>query len=268
MPSLLEGDREFTFSAARFNLEQLDGIVEDGYDVVCSCPTCGYMLKKVLCNGAFFSEEYQSAFRKVVGEAGGDPCQARERMASECPGSGGRATPPSPRCKPPEGFAHVLSAALRDDGYFRSLSGPRRIAVASHTYDLGEYLLDLDQRGELNRDLGPLPDRMAYYAPCHLKEQGVGQPWSDLVALVPGASLEKVGGPYDCCGMGGIMGLKREFHEASLHMGSRLMEAIVAKAPRRLITDCLSCRIQFNQALPYEVYHPVEILREAYSRRL
>ena len=33
--------------------------------------------------------------------------------------------------------------------------------------------------------------------------------------------------------------------------------------PEMLITDCLSCRLQFKQLLPYEVYHPIEILKEA-----
>ena len=265
MPSMLEGDLPFTFASAEFNLRQLGAVVEEGFDIVCSCPTCGYMLKKVLCDGAFFSEEYQAAFRRVLGEAARDPVEMAERMARECLGSSGKATPPSPRCKPPEGLAHVLASQLHDDGYFRAFSGLRRIAVASHTYDLGEYLLDLDQRGQFNRTLGSVPERMAYYAPCHLKEQNVGQPWSDLLGLVPGASLEKVGGPYDCCGMGGIMGLKREFHEVSLSMGSRLMETIKAIAPERLVTDCLSCRMQFNHALPQDVFHPVEVLREAYS---
>ena len=35
--------------------------------------------------------------------------------------------------------------------------------------------------------------------------------------------------------------------------------------PERLVTDCLSCRMQFNQLLPVDVVHPVEILRESYS---
>jgi glycerol-3-phosphate dehydrogenase subunit C len=48
-------------------------------------------------------------------------------------------------------------------------------------------------------------------------------------------------------------------------MGARLMAKIKEKNPDRLVSDCLSCRIQFNQALPYSVYHPVEILREAYG---
>lgn len=33
--------------------------------------------------------------------------------------------------------------------------------------------------------------------------------------------------------------------------------------PEKLVTDCLSCRLQFNQLLPYKVQHPIEILKEA-----
>jgi glycerol-3-phosphate dehydrogenase subunit C len=65
--------------------------------------------------------------------------------------------------------------------------------------------------------------------------------------------------------MGGIMGFKREFHETSIHLGNRLMAKIKEFDPERLITDCLSCRLQFNQLLPYEVYHPIEILQKAYG---
>ena len=265
MPSMLEGDQPFTFALAESNLQQLESVVNDGFDIVCTCPTCGYMLKKVLCDGAFFSDEFQAALMKVLGEAGGDPGKAREGVVRECFGTVGKATPPSPRCKMPEGFTHTLS--LHDDGYFRSLSGLKRIAVASRTYDLGEYLANLDQRGEFDRNMGRVSERMAYFAPCHLKEQAIGQPWPDLLRLVPGGSLEKVGGPFDCCGMGGIMGLKREFHETSLEVGRRLMEAIRAGSPERIVTDCLSCRIQFQQALPFPVLHPVEVLKEAYAGR-
>ena len=33
--------------------------------------------------------------------------------------------------------------------------------------------------------------------------------------------------------------------------------------PAMLVTDCLSCRLQFKQLLPYKVYHPIEILKDA-----
>jgi|GEM_PF-6230705 len=30
-----------------------------------------------------------------------------------------------------------------------------------------------------------------------------------------------------------------------------------------IVTDCLSCRLQFTQLLPYDVIHPIELLRES-----
>ena len=45
----------------------------------------------------------------------------------------------------------------------------------------------------------------------------------------------------------------------------RLMDKIREIDPDRVVTDCLSCRLQFNQCLPYPVAHPIEVLQEAYS---
>jgi len=61
------------------------------------------------------------------------------------------------------------------------------------------------------------------------------------------------------------MGFKQEFHSASIKMGARLMAKIKEIHLQRLITDCLSCRLQFNQLTPYKVFHPIEILKESYS---
>jgi len=44
------------------------------------------------------------------------------------------------------------------------------------------------------------------------------------------------------------------------------MERIEAIQPERLVTDYLSCRLQFRQMVPYKVFHPIEILSEAYCR--
>ena len=52
--SLSGGDREVTLDFVRFNVEQLAEVVGDGYDIVCSCPTCSYMLRTVLGEGSVF----------------------------------------------------------------------------------------------------------------------------------------------------------------------------------------------------------------------
>jgi glycerol-3-phosphate dehydrogenase subunit C len=79
-----------------------------------------------------------------------------------------------------------------------------------------------------------------------------------------------------CCGMPALLegdrqltlefvGFKQEFHDTSIHLGKKLMAKFKELAPEMLVTDCLSCRLQFKQLLPYMVYHPIEILKDAYK---
>jgi len=44
-----------------------------------------------------------------------------------------------------------------------------------------------------------------------------------------------------------------------------LMDKVRGIDPDRIVTDCLSCRLQFNQLLPFPVSHPIEVLRDAYG---
>ena len=105
---------------------------------------------------------------------------------------------------------------------------------------------------------------MAYFASCHQRQQDIGQPWVNLLGLVPQAQIARVGDAFDCCGLGGIMGFKKDFHDTSLDIGSRVADKIKAEAPERVATDCLSFRLQFQKMLPYQVSHPIEIWRESY----
>ena len=61
MPAMLEGDRQLTLEFVRHNMDMLAEAVASGYDIVCSCPTCGFMLRNVLKEGAYYSAEYQAA---------------------------------------------------------------------------------------------------------------------------------------------------------------------------------------------------------------
>jgi glycerol-3-phosphate dehydrogenase subunit C len=250
MPPFLEGDRKVTLDFARFNAEHLAEFVEDGYDIVCSCPTCGYMLRTVLGEGAYFSGDYQDL-------AGGNEKDIRVPVRRPL-GAQGEGTL--------ESFSKTIyKGILRDDGYFSSINPLKRIKVAENTYDLGEYLAYLLKEGELSPGLGPVHGRMVYYPPCHLREQEIGRPYEELLNKVPGLDIEVLGGAFYCCGLAGVMGFKREFHEKSIHLGESLMEKIREIHPDKIITECLSCRLQFTQLLPYDVLHPVELLKEAYG---
>jgi glycerol-3-phosphate dehydrogenase subunit C len=249
MPSLLEGDRKLTLEFARFNVDRLAEVVEEGYDIVCSCPTCGYMLKNVLKVGAYYSNEY---LEQIESDDDFVLIPTTNVMLSMT------------------GFSRVpkryLGAVLKDKGYFSSLNPKKRIMVVENTYDMGEYLRMLHGRGELDTRLRSAPARVVYYPPCHLREQSIGKPYEYLLNLIPGLSVDSIDGNY-CCGNGGIMGFKEEFHHSSIKIASRLIAKIKGMDPEVLATDCLSCRIQFNQITPYKVLHPIEIIKQSYSGR-
>ena len=250
MPAMLEGDRRLTLEFVRHNMDLLADVVNADYDIVCSCPTCGFMLRNVLREGAYYSAEYQAS----VGADGAH---------LNVPASGAAANPGGKKFDLLK--KSMFGDILKDEGYFSTIDPMKRISVAENTYDLGEYLMGLHRSGELKTTFAEVPGRMVYFPPCHQREQSIGRPYQELLNLLPGVHLEPVDGSLYCCGMAGIMGFKRDFHETSLHLGHRLMEKIQALAPERLITDCLSCRLQFDQLLPYKVQHPVELLNEAVS---
>jgi glycerol-3-phosphate dehydrogenase subunit C len=251
MPPLLEGDRQLTLKSVRFNVERLVQAVEDRYDIVCSCPTCGFMLRNVLKEGAYYSPQYQESvgadknYIKIPADRSSTNRREKKMVLLK---------------------KSIYESILKDEGYFSSIDSRKRIMVAENTYDLGEYLGHLYNAGELKMTFGPVSNRMVYYPPCHLRELNIGRPYLELLNLIPGINLEPIDGHFYCCGIAGIMGFKREFHEPSVTLGNRLMEKIKTLNPERLVTDCLSCRLQFNQLTPYEVFHPIEILKESYDR--
>jgi len=245
MPTLLEGDARATLRRMGPNLKVLLKAAKDGFDIVCSCPTCGFLMKVLLKEGAYYSDAYQ---RKV--EAGEDEIKV-----------------PAPRKSAGDAFVRLKKSMyetiLKDDGCFSDFDALERIALSETVTDMGEYLGRLDRDQGLNPDTGRPGGRMVYYAPCHQRQQGIGSPYLHLLNGIPGSRVEAVGGPLDCCGMGGSLGLKKDFHDISIGIASPLIRKIRAAAPEAVVTDCLSCRLQFRHLLPYPVYHPLEIISSA-----
>ncbi len=250
MPTLLEGDRKRTLTFAESNIHRLAKLSGEGFDILCSCPTCGYMLKTVLKEGAYYSDAYQTA-------VGPEPGVIKLPADGRKTGSAG------------DDFIRLKSSMygriLRDEGYFSSIDPMARIAVAENTYDLGEYLRGYVDAENVGLDVTPVSGKLAYYPPCHLREQEIGRPWLDLLGRIPGIDLTPVESSFYCCGIAGIMGFKRDFHETSIRMGAPLMDKIREIGPDTLLTDCLSCRIQFHQMTDLPVLHPIQLLDISYS---
>jgi glycerol-3-phosphate dehydrogenase subunit C len=248
MPTLLEGDKQTTLGRVEANLISLGELGQQGYEVVCSCPTCGYLMKVLLKENACYSKAYQKTIK-----ADADHIMVPDDAAGE------------------DGFIRVKKSIykniLKDNGLFSDISPLDRMKVSAQVEDLGVFLCRLLKGGRLNLDFGPLEGRMVYHAPCHQREQAIGSPYLDILSEIPRLTILPVGSAMDCCGMGGSLGYKHKFHEDSIRIGNPLVEKIRAADPTAIVTDCLSCRLQFQHRLPYPVIHPLELLYRSYTAR-
>jgi len=251
MPSFLEGDRKKTLALAAFNVDRLTEVINEGYKIVCSCPTCGYVLK-VMLNGGFgtrsglINQPVQAdGYLKIPKEKGAITTDGHDHYyVSE----------------------RVRRNLVDTNLYFSPLDPVKRKLVAENTVDAGEYLVSLHEQGELDTSFHGSFGKITYFPPCHQREQRIGQPYHQLMGLIHGVEAETISGDY-CCGNGGIMGFKQDFFRHSLRIGGRLVNRLKSAEPDILTTDCLSCRMQFDQMTHYRTQHPLEILEASYEDR-
>jgi len=134
--------------------------------------------------------------------------------------------------------------------------------VASRTYDLAEYLMRLHREGQLRTDFAYAPGKIAYHMPCHLKYQAIGRRSVELLKLIPGAEVQVV--DRGCSGHDGTWAFKKEFHELSLKVGSKLFAGLRDANANIVATDCSLAALQIEQGAGLRPVHPIEIVWAAY----
>jgi Fe-S oxidoreductase len=155
----------------------------------------------------------------------------------------------------------TCSYVLKKD-YPAMAGGAEAERVAARVFDLGEYLAKLVREGALDRDFKTPQGRIAYHLPCHLKSQNIGFRSRDLLALIPGTSVEMIDA---CSGVDGTWGMKKEYHDLALQVARPLIEGIKNAAPDRVVTDCPLAGLQIARGTGMKPVHPVEVLRDAYG---
>jgi glycerol-3-phosphate dehydrogenase subunit C len=135
--------------------------------------------------------------------------------------------------------------------------------VSERTYDICELLLELHDRGELKTDFRPVPEKIAYHAPCQQQGHGIGKPALDLFALIP--ELEVVEMDARCCGIAGTYGLKQEKYEIAMAVGADLFGQVAASGADTVACDSETCRWQISHATDRPSVHPIDFLHRAYG---
>ncbi len=135
--------------------------------------------------------------------------------------------------------------------------------VSEHLYDICEYLVMLDDRGDLRTDMQPVEMTVPYHAPCQQRGHGIGTPALELMALIPGLEARQLDSV--CCGVAGTYGMKVEKYDIAMEVGRGLFEQVRASGAELSVCDSETCRWQIAAATDRPSVHPVEILYRAYG---
>jgi Fe-S oxidoreductase len=132
------------------------------------------------------------------------------------------------------------------------------VAATCHATD---YLWEMHRDGRFTVDFEPLPARLLYHQPCHLRTREARGVSADLLRLIPELVLDTR--PTGCSGMAGTFGLDRENYRASLRIGRTLLAAVREPAIGGGVTECSTCRLQMEQGVAKATVHPVVLLAAA-----
>jgi len=132
--------------------------------------------------------------------------------------------------------------------------------VASHTFDLMEYLAKLAKDARLLTDFKKAQGEITYHLPCHLKAQNIGFKSRDVLELIPDTKVEVVA---KCSGHDGTWSLKKEYFKMSLKVGKPLFEKFTDD--KAAASDCPLAQLQIEKGSGKKPRHPIQILRDAYG---
>jgi FAD/FMN-containing dehydrogenase/Fe-S oxidoreductase len=135
--------------------------------------------------------------------------------------------------------------------------------VAANTLDVGHYLAGLVERGDLRRPEIPVPLKVGYHQPCHLRALGQGTPGLDLIRTIPDLEAEFI--DRGCSGMAGTFGLAADKFRTSLRAGRGLLRRLRDRDLQAGSTECSACRMQMEQGVRKRTLHPIKLLALGYG---
>jgi Fe-S oxidoreductase len=134
--------------------------------------------------------------------------------------------------------------------------------VAEHTFDVSEYLWRLKEKGALRTNFPNTVGKVAYHAACHLRAQFAGLRGADLIALIPGAQVERI---ERCSHHDGTWAIKKESRQLSLEYGEKLFQAMKDAEAHLFVSDCPLAATQIEDGTGRRPLHPMQVLKAAYG---
>lgn len=137
-------------------------------------------------------------------------------------------------------------------------------AIAEKTHDIHAYLLGMVADGSWRAPQPAQSVRVAYHSPCHTRVQGEEDEIAAFLEKVIGANV--AARSDSCCGMSGLWGLQRSNFELSEKIAQPVREAVAAKDPDFVVTNCGMCELQLRQSLAQPATQPLRLLDKLLER--
>lgn len=128
-------------------------------------------------------------------------------------------------------------------------------------FDIGDYLWQAYNSDQFNMEFKEIKKEIGYHLSCHLNALKIGEPFVDLLKLIPGLEFNEIFN--HCCGMAGTMGFKKEKYDLSQKIGSPLIDEIKESGLDLILSDCPSCQMRIEKEAGVKALHPISILKES-----
>jgi FAD/FMN-containing dehydrogenase/Fe-S oxidoreductase len=149
------------------------------------------------------------------------------------------------------------------DEYPAFITHPDLPAISEHAVESGAYLRGLHAEQKLRTNFKPLPMKVAYHTPCHVRALTGVSPYLELLALIPELQVERV--EEGCSGMAGAFGLSRDNFETSVQIGKPLIDRMRSIDAYCGLAECSSCKLQMEQESEIATLHPLKLLAWSYG---
>ena len=143
--------------------------------------------------------------------------------------------------------------------------------LASGTFDLSEYVVDIAKREGLAPGLQPVEASVAIHIACHARAQNMGQKGAELLRLIPGADVQVM---ERCSGHGGAWGFKKGNFDIALKVGRPVARQARESGKSFVTSECPLAGVHILQGVeklggeapaPSLLRHPIQLLAKAYG---
>ena len=136
--------------------------------------------------------------------------------------------------------------------------------VQAAMFDPFEYLWLRHKAGLLRTDFKGELGRISYHVACHLRVQNMGLKTRDVLALIPGTTVEPI---ERCSGHNGTYAVKKEYRATSVRIGRPVMQRVESAGADHYTSDCPMAGHQIESGLhaARAPEHPLTLLRRAYG---